>query len=503
MDSERRYIYPDETRWKLVHKFDEYKEIIVDGMKKARNTFGLFARFLCLIRIVLRDMRACNLPTEIQEEIRRIMSCSFNLLREMAHDSGLKTPAMPSEEEEESTDKPEEAFAKKVIEQVKGLSVVVVPEEEIKFGTYREVPTKLVVDSIPQIPNKEMREAIETAVVDIRFPTRKKGESDETARFKVKQTGYKGGVARLFLKIYVYLIVLRVIPPPEWLSEEELKAISIRLVERILWAELPLTDKDIVCGPQVTNIWVVAAELGVDADGVEKLKIWDIVHYMNCRDIDQNHALLTKHALFFTPEGFLSCCNGIIHAAGRARTMFGVDTFRYWKHVYHTNKILHREVKQVAEDKGVSFSTPTYNRVVQIGIYYLVLIRRMVGKRDQNLKIAKIWSCARQLGQTRTRTPGDFILELTTQYPQFSFRKNQNIEDIARWIIGKFTVAAFRSLKQKFGVHPDWGYHETCEEPLIITPNVSTVSPEQYGAIEEIIKQLHDRDVEQKYPSTV
>ncbi|PIR46493.1 MAG: hypothetical protein COV07_04005 [Candidatus Vogelbacteria bacterium CG10_big_fil_rev_8_21_14_0_10_45_14] len=474
--------------------------MLVEGVKIAPDTFGLMTHFLTLVRKMLKDMRANELPEEIREEVMRIVGNSFNVLRETMHDVGLRTPAMPAAENGNGN---VDVYAKDVIEKVKGLAKVVVPDEEPKFMEYREVSTREIVDNIPKIQNRELRDELSATVSEINFPKRLKGEDDETARYKVTETGYKGGVARLFLKIYVYMILTGVLSRPDWMSEEELCSVSLPLVEELLRAELPLTDKDIVVGPRVTEMWQVADELGVDADGVERLKVWDVRFYMNCRDIDMNHALLTKHALYFTPEGFGSVCTGVIRAAGRARTMFGVDTFRYWKHEYFTNKILHRLVKNVVEDKAKSFTVPTYNRQVQIGIYWLVLIRRMVGKRDQNLKIAKIWSCAVKIGQTKAKTPVAFIRQLTAEYPQFSFRKNQNIEDIARWILGKFTVAAFRSLKQKFGVHPDWGYHELCDDPLNIAPDVSMLKPIHYNGIERVINELHERDLEQQYPSTV
>ena len=496
--------YPDELRHLLVAKFDEYKKQMVEEVKMAPSTMKLFPFYIGQVRKVLADMRKHQLPREIQEEIRLIAANTFEMIREMAHDSGIAV-AVPFDKVKKSnggTEKPEEQHAKVIIESTKALAKVIVPEEEIKILEFVETTTDNILAAAPLIPNQKLRDELENTLRDIKFPTRKKSDTEENYQTRIKETGYKGGVARLILKIYVYLLALELLPRPTWLTHTFSKE-DVARIEMLLGAEVPLTDKDIVTGFAGDEMWEVSQELGVDPDGVEKMQPFGVVRYMNSRDIDMNQVLLTKLTLFFTVQAFTSVVTGVINSAGRARTIFGVDTFRYMKQRFHTNKILHRLVKNVVEGKAVSFQLPTYNRYVMIGIYWLVLIRRMVGKTDQNLKIAKIWSCALQMGQTKAKTPQAFIKELVAVYPEFSFRKNQTIEDIARWILGKFTVSAFRHLKVKFGVNPDWAYESTDPTPFVVTPQVDGMKPVQFEAIERIIIELHDRESERQHPATI
>lgn len=258
----------------------------------------------------------------------------------------------------------------------------------------------------------------------------------------------------------------------------------------MLEAELPLSDKDGVVGPNEDQ-WERAKEMGIDPDGIEKRENFNIGKYMSTRDINMNQCLLTKDRLYFTKGALASVLEGGINSQSRANSLFGVDTFHHKKKVYKTGRMLCRLVKPVIEMKAKFFNIPKYNTDVQLGIYWLVLLRKALGKKDQSARIAKIYSCAKQLNQTEAKSPKVFIEELLVEYPFFTFNSNQTTEDVAKWILTKYTALIHRHLKQTFKIHPQHtDLQEESREPVEIRPDITDISDSDVDEASDFLEQL-------------
>jgi hypothetical protein len=417
---------PEKTELEIYELLDAYRTKILEQIKNIDDPKQIFATIMHEVKFFLRKK---ELPIEMREEIRRLVSETFDVLREISPKIDLHTATS-------------EEIAKRVIEDTKHSADLVLPE------------TKESETAVFKIPTSSL--SLHEEIPDLVLPP--------------GQCGYKGGVARIALKKYAMRL------HPEHFDKE------------LLDAELPLSDRDAVVGPN-EDMWNRAQEMGVDADGVERLKNFDVRGYMDTRDLDMNEVLLTKDFLYFTPAALESVLSGVVHGRERGRSLFGADSFFKDGKLYLTNRMIHRLVKVIVEGKANSFEIPKYNTEVRLGIYWLVLIRKAMGKKNQAERIAGIFSCARQMKQTETSTPEEFLIDLCHQYPFFSFEGNQNPTDTAKWVVTKYVALIHKHLRQKFGIHPgEWDYTSTDETLMTIVPDIAGID---LSGIDELVERVN------------
>lgn len=421
----------EQTEQEIYDLLDSYRTKILDRIKHIDDPKKIFGAIMSEVRFFLRKK---DLPLEMRDEIRRLVSETFDVLREISPELDLHTATS-------------EEIAKRVIEDTKHSADLVLPEAKESETAVFKIPTSSL--------------SLHEKIPDLVLPP--------------GQCGYKGGVARIALKIYARL------QHPNHFNTE------------LLEAELPLSDRDAVVGPN-EDMWQRAEEMGVDADGVERLKKFDIRAYMDTRDLDMNEVLLTKDFLYFTPAALESVLTGVVHGRERGRSLFGADSFFKEGKLYLTNRMIHRLIKVIVEGKANSFEIPKYNTEVRLGIYWLVLIRKAMGKKNQAERIAGIFSCARQMNQTQTATPEEFLKDLCNQYPFFSFEKNQNPTDTAKWVVTKYVALIHKHLRQKFGIHPgEWDYTSTDETPMTIVPDIGGID---LSGIDELVERVNPSVIE-------
>lgn len=392
---------------------EEYRKRLLDRIKKNRDIKRLFREYLDEIRQILGEKR---LPQGMSTEILRLVSESFDLLREISKERDIETL-------------PEEEIAKFFIGDAKTASNLALTTQERVYD-----------DPILEVPTDDLD--LERYLPGLILPP--------------GNVGYKGGVARIALKLYAQ------------------KILGAAFSQSLLDNELPLADKDTVIGPDEKDVWGLAIQMGVDPDGVEKLEKWDIGAYFATRDLDLNQVLLTQGKLYFSSAALESVRTGEIHAGQRGRNIFGTDFFRYKNKTYLTSTVIHRLIKMVTEGKAHSFELPQYNLEVKLGIYWLVILRKLMKRKDAALCIAKLHDCAKQMGQTSAENPSDFFDELKASFPFFDFQTHQSNQDIARWILTKYTTLLSKYLKTKFEVYSeDWNYVSEDKTSVKIQPEKS------------------------------
>jgi hypothetical protein len=202
----------------------------------------------------------------------------------------------------------------------------------------------------------------------------------------------------------------------------------------------------------------------------------------------------------------MSALSGTIHpSAARMESLFGVDRFYYNDKPYFTNKILYRLVKNTADAKSDRFEIPDYNKEVSLGIYWLVLIRKAYSKETGPERVARIYSIAKQMDQTKTNSPEEFVQELFNKYPFFRFSGEQSDLDVAKWVLTKYLDVAKRHIKREHQLYPGDidGLTSNNSEPLIVEPDTSNLTDEKKQKAIDYLKDLAAKEQEKTLSASV
>lgn len=459
---------PEERKrmYELLTRYRGEMMSFLRGRAKGHHPKALFSVFMMRVQRIRVDLRRkmaeerdrrnrgspplypLDVLDKIFVETRRVIKEAVEALREFARDRQIGGLS-------------DHDVAELIIEDAKATSEHLIAENGTHHVTYRSVPAERVLAQLRSlVPNLVLPDG---------------------------DYAYKGGVARVALKLYAREV------DPE------------RFQQKLLAAELPLADRDAIVGPGI-DMWEAAREMGVDASGIERRKMFRfsdpackdvaLLDYFKTRDIDMNEVLLTSRELIFTPEALESTFTGIIHARSREQTLFGSDVFYYMRREYQTSRALHRLLKMVIEGKAYAFEMRRYNFEVPVGIYWLGLTRKWYGKRDFGDRLTMLYNFAVALGQTHAPNPKQFVIELLEQYSNFSFLTSQDAVDIALWILEKWYTLVHKHLRRKFDIHltPDW----QSEDPTMVrmTPCTDGVSPADQEEAVELIDFLVRYEIE-------
>ena len=429
----------------LYQKLEINLQQLITAIRGTKQTHLLFRVLMLQARLITREKdRAKRLPPFLIEEINEIIEEGLSRLK--AQRLKRRRSLTPANIDNNAD------LSKIIIDDVKYVADFLTLKPDLAYDSWHSVS----IDSI--------RAQLLQCIPDLKFTH---GEF-----------GYKGGVARVALKL--------------WAAQRYPGSFP----QAILDAEIPLADKDAVIGPTLAKQkWEIATAMGVDPDGIELRTDFDVGTYLNSRDCDMNQCLITSTQLHFTNEAVLSVLSGVVHAKSRESSLFGTDTYVYKHKTYHSARMVHRLIKTVIDGKALAFEIPTYNAEVSIGIYWLVLIRKWHRKPGLGVRLGQMFSCAQQLGQDvigsgddlrKAKTPLEFFQWIAQKYPGFNFSTHSSNHDIAAWIIEKLVTLINRHLRQKFSIRPgDWPYQSEDHRPLRVQPSLRQISAEQIREVEE------------------
>jgi len=248
------------------------------------------------------------------------------------------------------------------------------------------------------------------------------------------KVGYKGGAARVALKAYL---------------------------GASLEGEIPLADFDMYA-EDTPEIWEVAQELCVDNDGVEAVEKFDPGMCFATRDTDLNEVLLTGEGLYYTDDAVRASTTRIIRPGrGRVESLYGADCFFMNGDKFMSNKALWRLVKFVAEGKADGFALPKYNLQIDMGIYWLVLARKLSGKENGGEKLERMFHLGNKMGiipeRFREKPVLEFLNWMHSNLPFFDFESEQTDEDIANWLLNdRFLTFVAKQSKKYLGIRTDF-----------------------------------------------
>lgn len=115
----------DQEKERIYGLLEEYRSRLMDKIKGTKETTDLFKAFMGEVRAILREK---ELPPEMLVEVKRLVTESFDLLRELSQDRHLETFDI-------------DEIGELVIGDAKKLSTLALPEEEIPEIDYEEVAT--------------------------------------------------------------------------------------------------------------------------------------------------------------------------------------------------------------------------------------------------------------------------------------------------------------------------------------------------------------------------
>lgn len=132
--------------------------------------------------------------------------------------------------------------------------------------------------------------------------------------------------------------------------------------------------------------------------------------------------------------------------------LFGHDIFYYNNQEYIAARGLQRLVKFISEGKAKYFEIPRYNLDVEVGIYWLVMIRKVLRKGKKSFYLLdRIFQCAKQMGETEADDFNGFFKELRGKYPDFDYH-DLGSEGAVKWIAGRYIKAVRKNIRSRFNI---------------------------------------------------
>jgi len=431
--------------------FETLKAIATDARRRIGETEHPDDLFRVLRGIGSEAMRNTELPPEIRKELFYIGSQAIGDLKTVTRDRGEFYDAAD--------------VGHLVLRDTKHLGHVPLTQDDLD-QLQIEKPVDLR-DEMPDLEDDMWRQ------FDV-FPTRDQ---------EIDLAAFKGGASRKALKRYHLQLVRDGKRPDVQVNEETL--------ERMLDAEEPIADHDIILAENTPNPVQVAKDMGADVDGVEFMKEIRFPHinqFMGTRDLASNRALLTRNKLYYCTTGLDALDRGeAVSAMGPTPGIFGREAFIVNGRKYYAANTFYRLVRTVCEGKHTHFNAPQYNfDNIPLGRYWNVLIRGWLKNHDCFENMAKAYSCAKQMGVTDAQTPFEFWEGLVNEYPDFDYSPDNTPENIARWIVQKYITFVEKRLRRTFGLRSEIDHFTSTDDTMVrVEPGKEEVPQEQ---MEELAK---------------
>jgi len=405
-----------------------------------------------LMREAHKIAEGSELPEIVRDMIRRMID---NVAKDIAKIYENRTQAeTPATEDGNHT-------AQRVMDDIKKISWVPLNNDEVL--------DKISVKSVPVSKVEGLSEVIPQLAL------------------LTEHSGMKGGAARLALKLFA----LQKMDPMSEKAE-----ILLRSIE----AEVPLADMDLVMTSKEPNPHEFAERMGVhpvDIEVVSDFGTGSLIDYLGRRDLSANQAVLTRDLLYFSGNALADFQTDPGLAQSIVPTipgLFGRESFFVNKREYKASNTLYRLVKTVSEGKHTHFVAPRYNLdAIPLGKHWLTMARKWIKREDRAQVFAAAYSCAKQMGATKTETPEDFFEELLRESPDFTFTDQQTVLDVTKWLAKKYIIFLEKILRRKFRLQPeraDQIFASTDETAVTVRPDLSNITEANLAKVENIFRRI-------------
>ncbi|MEI6511084.1 MAG: hypothetical protein WCO25_03520 [Candidatus Uhrbacteria bacterium] len=228
-----------------------------------------------------------------------------------------------------------------------------------------------------------------------------------------------------------------------------------------LAAEFPVNDVDIIAtapAGEQDAIKAEALELGADATGLEWVDdVSDVAHLAAGRDIDLNQCFLTKDGLVYSERAAQAARTGTISALAGDRGLYGIEYLHVDGVRLINSRAFSRLLKFAAEGKAGSFEFLPLNRQLPLGVYWLVLARKFMAKRNGPELLERLHALGAQIGQVREgETPMETLDRVHAESPFFRVSDGP-LDDagVTKWLSNKLKNLAERAYRRQNQVRAD------------------------------------------------
>lgn len=330
---------------------------------------------------------------------------------------------------------------------------------------------------------------------------------DPIHNFKIylsERVGYKGGFTRTLLKMYLHQIFLS-----KGLTE------AAHQLHRGLQGEIPLNDIDAIA-PEITGELI--EKMGVDQTGIEVyVKLWGksflagLLSYLDNRDTTFNELLLIpKVGIYITEKCIKDTIRSVVVPAKLGRDAFGTnsyflkiegETFEFLgqRSFYRfINPVLGGYLKIgsqfVRDAKFDKIQILPYQIIPEdLGIYWMVLLRKNFKKPDGATRLVQIHDFALQIGSTKTNDPIEWWQEQMGKYSFFRLNDAEFDEvKVLLWFTGKIFRYSYKELRGLFGLSDKHHSlrHSKLKELKLRDKKIIAYLDKNQQAIEEFTKSL-------------
>lgn len=161
------------------------------------------------------------------------------------------------------------------------------------------------------------------------------------------------------------------------------------------------------------------------------------------RDTDQNQCCIGSDGLYFTQAVFTAAKTGHISIIGEYianKAIYGIDKTVIANVTLVKARGLMRLLKNVAENKALSFDNKPVNNNFDVGIYILFLAKKWSKRENFASLLQNLFYLLKQIGQTEATDQSivDYLERAHQKYSFFDFDREINSKlDLTRWKMKK------------------------------------------------------------------
>lgn len=224
--------------------------------------------------------------------------------------------------------------------------------------------------------------------------------------------------------------------------------------QNLIESELPPNDFDVIALNEPAAI-KDTLQMGIDPDGIEAVKEFDLPLLMNNRDLDLNGCFMSKNGLIYSSQAQKAASTGKIEIVATKRGIYGTEIFFHEGTRLIKNRGMMRLLKTTTEGKADSFNFLPVNEQVDLSIYWIILAKRLGTKQNGAELLDKLFYLGKQIKQVHANEEDiyDVLDRVHAQYPFFNF-DGIPLDKIglARWLQKKFIKQIDKKYRDRYSI---------------------------------------------------
>lgn len=329
------------------------------------------------------------------------------------------------------------------------------------------------------------------------------------------------------------------LPAKHGTSEVCFKGGLARIVAKIalgedISGELPVHDVDLVVfGKGESSLKEIADKYKTNVRDIERLEDGSYEKYCATRDSTFNEVLVNSKGVFISFNALSSMYQGYTQTAddNTSESLFNKHTFSVYKPDLVTGKektsdqfvyvgkerfpspvALSRMFKLLVDGKCDGVVVPEGIRKTDVGIYWLVMARKILAEEDPMIKEAKMERMLTLakfvdspfytgLPDNQKHDPEAFLERIKKAYPNFDMEGSLSDKDMVLWIVQKLRNQIIRAYMNSVGQSEEKGLQRKLEVSDLDLEVITLPPMEAYG-VENQEKKAMDSQEKRKIQKT-